>query len=282
MPGMLPPVNGKATVEALIGRGRMLPKAGNAGLVFDRFLAVWDRTFSGEWTLLPKARHEPLRDFCREYEALGRAGHLDLLGAMHDRLDRVLEGLDEPRGESRTWKTRWRVVTGVGNHHPLENGFTFDRSIGVPCLPASAVKGLCRTAASDLLGMPEPELETLFGTQPEVTGRLEEAAAGDLVFLPAWPAKGHWPRLEVDIINNHHPSYTQALERGRAPLPVETDSPVPVFFLVVGAGTPFTFRLCSRTGNLAHVRRGFEALEQGLDLLGIGAKTAVGYGTFAV
>jgi CRISPR type III-B/RAMP module RAMP protein Cmr6 len=53
-----------------------------------------------------------------------------------------------------------------------------------------------------------------------------------------------------------------------------------VFFLTVAAGTPFTFRIGSRSGSTAHVTRAFQILEFGLDLLGLGAKTAAGYGTF--
>ena len=169
----------------------------------------------------------------------------------------------------------------MGAEHPLENGFTFDRSIGVPYFPGSGVKGLCRAAAVDLVNADKDELDRMFGGQPEKSFKKEDAAAGDLVFFPAYPARDHWPRLEVDIINNHHPSYAQALEGGDSfPQAVETDSPIPVFFLTVAAGTPFAFRIGSRSGSTAHVMRAFQILESGLDFLGLGAKTAAGYGTF--
>jgi CRISPR-associated protein Cmr6 len=172
-------------------------------------------------------------------------------------------------------------VTGVGNEHPLENGFTFDRSIGVPFFPGTSVKGLCRAAAEQLMDASPVEIDQLFGSQPERADVENDASAGDLVFLPAYPARDHWPRLEVDIINNHHPSYTKDLATHRpVPRAIETDSPVPVFFLVVAARTPFTFRIGSRSGAVQNVASAFRTLESGLDLLGLGAKTAAGYGTF--
>ena len=53
---------------------------------------------------------------------------------------------------------------------------------------------------------------------------------------------------------------------------------MPVYFLTVATGTPWIFRLLSRSGE--HVARGLELLRTGLRELGAGAKTAVGYGSF--
>lgn len=41
-------------------------------------------------------------------------------------------------------------ITGIGNEHPLENGFSFLSPYGLPYLPASAVKGTLRRAAENL------------------------------------------------------------------------------------------------------------------------------------
>lgn len=41
-------------------------------------------------------------------------------------------------------------MTGIGNEHPLENGFSFLNPYGLPYLPASAVKGIIRRAAEQL------------------------------------------------------------------------------------------------------------------------------------
>jgi len=41
-------------------------------------------------------------------------------------------------------------VTGLGNEHPLENGFAFINPYGLPYLPGSSVKGVVRSAAEEL------------------------------------------------------------------------------------------------------------------------------------
>ena len=66
----------------------------------------------------------------------------------------------------------------------------------------------------------------------------------------------------------------------RCTLP-ETEDPVPVYFLTVAAGTTWIFRLLSRSGE--HAARASICFRFGLQKeLGAGAKTAVGYGSFAV
>lgn len=62
-------------------------------------------------------------------------------------------------------------MTGIGNEHPLENGFSFLNPYGLPYLPASAVKGLLRRAAEELAcgefgeggGWQYPDVWLLFG-----------------------------------------------------------------------------------------------------------------------
>jgi CRISPR-associated protein Cmr6 len=41
-------------------------------------------------------------------------------------------------------------MTGIGNEHPLENGFAFLNPYGLPYLPGSSVKGVLRMAAEEL------------------------------------------------------------------------------------------------------------------------------------
>jgi CRISPR-associated protein Cmr6 len=118
----------------------------------------------------------------------------------------------------------------------------------------------------------EPLAETLFG--PDRIDRDGDAKTGDLIFLDAYPAG--LPPLEVDIINCHHSNYYA----GGSQFPSETEDPVPVYFLTVAAGTQWIFRLLSRSGE--HAARGTALLRSGLRELGAGAKTAVGYGSFAV
>jgi len=42
------------------------------------------------------------------------------------------------------------LMTGIGNEHPLENGFAFLNPYGLPYLPGSSIKGVLRVAAEEL------------------------------------------------------------------------------------------------------------------------------------
>ena len=62
-------------------------------------------------------------------------------------------------------------TTGLGNEHPLENGFAFLNPYGLPYLPGSGVKGVLRQAARELAsgdwgetqGWDTAAIEALFG-----------------------------------------------------------------------------------------------------------------------
>jgi CRISPR-associated protein Cmr6 len=78
-------------------------------------------------------------------------------------------------------------------------------------------------------------------------------------------------------MNNHHPDYYG--DKGSPPAP--WDSPNPVYFLALGRDSEFAFAVAGRNdeeemSNL--VNQAVTWLKQGLSELGIGAKTAAGYG----
>ena len=294
----LPPCWGRNLVARMFPGQTTIPSHGkehpNPGLVFDRYLRIWYETRAGLQPKKPKAverdatdpgRARALQDFCEAYDATKKQGK-GILAMTHRRLEALVSHASTGPACTRTYSTRWRVVSGLGAEHPLENGFVFDRNSGAPYFPGSSVKGLCRAAAKSVLGMSRQEQDELFGVDPEPgVERATSLAAGKLAFLPAYPAKDHWPTLEVDVVNNHHPGYYRDLNTSRtARGPRQTESPIPVFFLTVAANTPFTFRICSRGNEAtdAMVERALECLESGLDYLGLGAKTAVGYGTFDI
>jgi len=251
-----------------VGIGRMR-SASNAGLVWNRYLDLWS---DGTPPEIPEgARRDALVTFADDYNARGKLSQSlpgKLLEAVHARQTHVLaRWRGGGRGEVCQVALATRFTTGLGGPHPTEGGFTFDRSIGAPYLPGSSVKGLARAAARLHA---DPAIEKLFG--PDAIGRDGDARTGDLVFLDAYPVS--LPRLEIDIINCHHPDYYS----GRSSYPSETEDPVPVYFLTVAAGTSWIFRVLSRSGE--HAGRGLELLRAGLTDLGAGAKTAVGYGSF--
>ena len=133
--------------------------------------------------------------------------------------------------------------------------------------------GLRLGAHSDSLGdgVPKP-------WKPEGVPASDLAVrSGDVVFHDAWPER--WPRLVLDIVNSHHPTYY----RQEGP-PGDWDSPVPVYFLAIPPGQRFSFALnagvpASRVSTSRSVWHG-RRLDGVLSHLGCGAKTAAGYGTF--
>lgn len=242
----------------------------NAGLVFSRYLDLWEGD-SPPKLIKGEDRRAIIMTFVSDFNArceLPTSAPVKLLNEAHARQSRVLPQQPD-RSASFQAKLEARFATGLGSPHPTEVGFTFDRTIGVPYLPGSSVKGVAR-AAAELSG--EPLTELLFGPEVEREGK-SSAAIGDLIFLDAYPTS--WPELSLDIINCHHSDYYANPSRS---YPSETKAPVPVYFLTVAPGTAWTFRVVSRSGH--HAPLGAAALQWGLKHLGAGAKTAVGYGFF--
>lgn len=264
IPNRLPPMPFREDVEKIFA-GAMLPRAPlapHAGLVFERYLRIWQ----SDREINKGRRNELLQVFVREYGKLGEQAELKLrLQQLQQRQEVVLAQLFPGASYARSYRTAEYLASGMGNPHPLENGFLFDKAVGVPCLSATQIKGLCRATARGEAG-----IEELYG--PEEISSTRVAFTGDIVFLPAYPRQ--WPELAVDIINNHQSQYYG----GKDDNPTENESPVPVVYLAVKRGTLFTFRLGSRSGNRGLVERAERHLQQGLTLLGIGAKSALGYG----
>lgn len=269
-----------ASLRALLNP--TMPPQANAGLMFQRYPALW-RMEEGRHQPVPsESRKAWIENFTRDFAAQ-RAVREPELRAQLNRLDALSQ---------RTFRytTTFRMVTGIGAAHPLENSFTFDHLLGVPKLAGSGVKGLLRAFANQVAA-PE-EMLPYFGNflerslaeqdgqrrTPAEQKALTDARAGDVVFLDAFPES--WPVLEVDILNPHHSAYMQERMKGRDAIPTLTEDPVPVYFLTIAAGTPFRFGVRGRTTPLteAELARTGAWLTGALEWMGAGAKTAAGYG----
>lgn len=209
-------------------------------------------------------------------------------------------------------------TTGLGNEHPLENGFAFLNPYGLPYLPGSGVKGVLRQAARELArgewgdthGWSREQihllerkgqsaialsvLDVLFGRETE--GGDSDHVRGTLSFwdtLPQIPGD----TLAVDIMTPHQSHYYQPQE-GRnknsgSTNPHDSGAPNPISFLTLPPGTGFTFHVVCDAAHLerlapdlAHGQRWqillTAAFEHAFAWLGFGAKTAVGYGAMQV
>lgn len=184
-------------------------------------------------------------------------------------------------------KAEGRIAIGLGDQGVLENGLRLDYTWGVPILPGSALKGVCRAAARRLtvdkdwhepkldkdgrvVGEHGPSNRHLFGFT-DADGK--DANIGRVDFLDAWWIPDGNVPVALDTITVHHPTYYQ----GDAP-PLDTDSPKPIPFATV-SGTFLIALVLNRTSTPAEwLDAAARLLQLGLDELGIGAKTNAGYG----
>lgn len=177
-------------------------------------------------------------------------------------------------------------TTGLGNEHPLENGFAFLNPYGLPYLPGSGIKGVLRQAARELAagqwdathGWTEEAVTQLFGAEDDNAAR-----RGALVFHDVIPqVRGQ--KLMVEIMTPHQKHYYQDGQP-----PHDSGTPVPIKFLTLPPETGFRFLVgCNRRmldnsdpdlGRDDAWKPMLEAaFEHAFAWLGFGAKTAVGYG----
>lgn len=176
----------------------------------------------------------------------------------------------------------------------LENaGLALHRLTGEPYIPGSALKGIAR-AAAQAADATEAERSLVFGYEaascPNLKANDWPAFAGAVAFLPAFPVGN--AALELDVVTCHHPEYYA----GRRPKALDDEQPIPNPFPVVKPDVEFRFVLAPV--GLARVKAMMTALGMpspfdplakakewliaGLTERGVGAKTAAGYGSFAL
>lgn len=164
------------------------------------------------------------------------------------------------------------IAIGLGDASPLEVGIRLHHTYGMPLLPASALKGLCRRVARLLRHeskLSDEAIDALFGFSRE-----KQAAAGAVVFYDAWyvPSSAGGAPFHRDVITVHHPAYYGSGEVA----PTDFDDPTPVPFLVVKPGARFLCVLDAPDRQWADFAQ--KMLLWGLENLGVGAKTNAGYG----
>ena len=203
-------------------------------------------------------------------------------------------------------------ATGLGNEHPLENGFAFLNPYGLPYLPGSGIKGVLRQAACELasgewgdkLGWTDERIhpvkvgrdtvdlspiDALFGRK-SVNGDTHHVR-GALTFWDVIPQiKGD--ALAVDIMTPHQSHYYQQKrdpKAGNSDAPHDSGQPNPIHFLTVPAGSGFSFHVGCDLAHLEHLAPDLAhndrwktllsvAFKHAFQWLGFGAKTSVGYG----
>lgn len=252
-------------------RRNELPGNAHKGLIFERFYNGYGEAFRD----VKGADNQQLN------QLVGPAGDSDQID---DAIARRIQMVTALGGEFGVFGTDWHFVTGMGNAHPAENGFSWHPVLGTPYIPGSGVKGLLRawmeTCVSDENqsgGMSE-RVHEWFGRNAGTQGSSDSGKSGDLIFFDALPVER--PSVAVDIMTPHMGKwYEQGGEIITAEsTPGDWHNPVPVSFLVT-TESRFLFAVAPRISQAAEAaREAMENLRQALAWLGAGAKTAAGYG----
>jgi CRISPR-associated protein Cmr6 len=195
-----------------------------------------------------------------------------LLDGVRQRFERAVATLPGRGWKRRTSESLTLHLSRAGSFE--NSGICLHPIYGFAYLPGTGLKGMARSYARNVARAPDADIEAVFGKD---TTKEESGAAGEVIFFDALPIQ--WPKLTVDIVNNHHRQY---YEGGGAP--EDWEDPVPVNFLSVAANTEFEFSIASRnrsddSGRLLELAQAW--IDGALAWLGAGAKTNAGYGRFS-
>ncbi len=237
----------------------------HAGLLFDKFFDQWN--FNTPDDLAPSsAKSDWIARFAKK-----RVGVEPELQRAVKRQQALAAALN---GRVEMFRNTSRFVTGLGLASPLENGFLWHHCLGVPYLPASAIKGMMRAWVQEW-SEDEAALTRLFGAPN---------AIGALILFDALPCRP--VQLVGEIMTPHGkwrltgPGDNPETVDQKAPSDWQT--PVPVPFLAVEQNQGFQFALApTRMCQAGDLETGFAFLCEALDWIGIGAKSAIGMGRFA-
>lgn len=250
----------------------------SVGLCFGMYLPVWN---AHDWSGV-KSKVQDLKKIVQ----LGSSDK-ELMRAHRSRQAALAATLDPEQLLSLQALAVAPFATGLGNEHPLENGFAFLNPYGLPYLAGSGVKGVLRAAATELAGglwddsqgWTAAAVAALFGYANE---RDEDAGTrGALIIWDVLPEIAG-QALRVDVMTAHHNHYLQGQDT-----PHQSGQPIPINFLTVPSGSHFDFHIQCDLPFLQRIAPELAgnwkplvqaALQHAFDWLGFGAKTAVGYG----
>lgn len=251
------------------------PAQCNAGLWFERF---FDQ-FGHEW----KVRDEKVDWLKNNFNR--STGNNEQLENHTTQQQQLVENL---QGTTKVFKTQWHFITGMGNPHPVENGLSWHPTLGVPYLSGAAVKGIVRNwleiwePQAEEKAQKEKLLDWFGSTSKDPSEKDYEAITGKLIFFDAFPIEP--VLMSIDIMTPHMGKWyekgNEIKNSAKEPekLPADWHDPVPIPYLAVKQAR-FLFSIAPRNANCnIEIDTVMQALENALNFIGAGAKTAVGYG----
>ncbi|PWQ99325.1 type III-B CRISPR module RAMP protein Cmr6 [Leucothrix arctica] len=260
--------------ETRLRASRRKKLGAHKGLWFERFFDKYDQY----WELADEDKSNWIDSVS------GNAGDSEQLQVFAESQQQLAQQLG---GQSRIFETTWNFVTGMGNSHPIENGFSWHPTLGTPYLSGASVKGLVREWIESWSGLEGDELRAAslrwFGSESkEPKEQLKDNRAGSIIFFDAVPFEP--VSLGCDIMTPHMKewyskgSQISDVSKDSTAIPADWHDPVPVPFLVVKKAK-FLFSVGARTEDAKDdIKQVMEVLSYALEQLGAGSKTAAGYG----
>ena len=244
------------------------------GLWFERFYS-----YRAKWDTKNEANKKRKSEWIKDIS--GSCGDAHAITRFAERQIRLINSLN---GQHYVYQLDWHFVTGMGNPHPVENGFLWHPTLGTPYLQGSSVKGLLRSWMEQE-GADRTLLHRWFGSESkDPKEQVEDNQAGGLIFHDAIPTKS--PTVALDIMTPHMGDWYEKGGTGKPAndhkiLPADWHNPVPVSFLVTREAS-FLFAVSPRTGAMAgEMDDVMQQLGLALEWLGAGSKTSVGYGAMS-
>jgi len=250
----------------------------HAGLWFDRFFDRYDENWK-----VPKDEKGKLAWI--NTVTTNPVGSPEKLAAFTQRQHAFVASLG---GEHLTLATDWHFVTGMGNNHPVENGFAWHHTLGVPYLTGAAVKGMvrawCEAWQSWKLTDKEKKENPALKDDPRLKQWFgDKQQSGELIFFDAVPTKP--VQLKADIMTPHYGDWyakgNEEPKRDGTNVPADWHDPNPIPFLVVDKGASYQFAVAKRASSEINLDEVLAELKNALEWIGAGAKTSAGYGRFS-
>lgn len=266
---------------------------GNKGLWFDRFFDQYDE--NKKWEVLKPSTNDADKGnahWLNTHFHNKKVGNDAQLTSHSTQQQQLAKGL---QGNSHIFSADWHFVTGMGNPHPVENGFAWHPTLGVPYLTGAAVKGIVRNYIENYFNDEENDIDkkelllNWFGSTSKdssADGYISET--GNIIFFDALPIEP--VTLVVDIMTPHMGDwYQNGAEKPNTAetVPADWHDPVPVTFLACkNISLQFSYALRQYPNDEKYTPKAIElddvkkVLTQALEYFGAGGKTATGYGQF--
>ncbi len=259
----------KETISARPFSGGMMiktsspPKSGgHTGLYFQKYVDTWEI----KENTIDLNKNEWINKVLQFASPSQNSPYLNELRKRNSKL------IESAGGKVVSIRSTSRTLLGLGYDHPIENGFLFHHTLGVPFIRGTSLKGVIKSFSKVWKG---EDLSV-------------KNSADSFICTDAIPDS---VKLEGDILTPHYSNYysegEKVVEGSEEQIenmncwPADWENPVPVPFLSLAKGITFQLGIIPRTEE-ADLDKIVEILGEALQVVGIGAKTSSGYGRFSV